>query len=384
MPARSESTRETLSFAKKCLKALALPSTAILFLGLMVAGIAGLHLQDAAEALPEPHPPATVHTFKLEFQPSYRETVRYVGQLEPARQTAISFERGGLVTTVLKDEGDLVIAGEVLARLDIAQLKARRKQLEARIRELRARSKLAKLVLGRQTKLQSNGWSPEQRLDEAEASVAELAAAIEQAEAQLESIDIDIAKSNLTAPFDGVISTRSIDDGAVVDAGTSVLTVLETDNREARIGLPPHVAVGLDAKQTYRIETSRGEVKGRLKAKRPDLQASTRTVTALFNVSDETDVPFGEIVTLVLEREIKERGAWVPLVALKESDRGLWSLLTVIEQKGIPFVRREAAEVLYVDGPRAYVRGTFESGASVISTGTNRIVPGQRVAVAGR
>jgi len=95
------------------------------------------------------------------------------------------------------------------------------------------------------------------------------------------------------------------------------------------------------------------------------------------------DLSFGEIVTLLLEREIDERGAWVPLAALQESDRGLWSLLTVAEEDSKSIVRREAAEVLHVDGAHAYVRGTFEPGASVIANGTNRIVPGQRVALAG-
>ncbi len=364
------------------------------FLGLTVAGIAALHARSAAEALPQAHPPVAVRTLKLEIEPSYREPVRYVGQLEPARQTALAFERPGLVIVVRKDEGDAVAAGEVVAALDTAQLEASRKQHEAQIRELEARLDLAKLTFERQSKLRKNGWSPEQRLDEAEASLEELGAAIDRVKAQIDSIDIDIRKSQLKAPFDGVIAARAIDEGAVIDAGTPILTVLEADHRQVRVGLPPDVAAKLDATKTYGVETNAGPIAARLYASRPDLQGATRTVTALFDVvgldgsndrdgSNDNGTPFGEIVTLVLETTIEERGAWVPLVALKESDRGLWSLLTVTEQDGKPVVRREAAEVLHVDGPHAYVRGTFEPGASVISNGTNRVVPGQRVAVAG-
>jgi RND family efflux transporter MFP subunit len=242
---------------------------------------------------------------------------------------------------------------------------------------------LARLTLDRQVKLRKNGWSPEQRLDEASTALDELSAAMDRVKAQIESIDIDIQKSQLKAPFDGVIAARSIDEGAVIVAGTPILTVLEDGHRQLRVGLPPEVAAKLDEAKSYRVQTSAGPAEARLYASRPDLQSATRTVTALFDVTTGEATPFGEIVTLVLERDIEERGAWVPLVALQESDRGLWSLLTVAVQDGEPVVRREAAEVLHVDGAHAYVRGTFEPGASVIANGTNRVVPGQRVALAG-
>lgn len=374
--------------AQRFLRHLGAAAMGATFLGLAVAGVAALQARSASEALPKPHPPVAVQTLKLELEPSYRETVRYVGQLEAARQTALAFERAGLVTLVRKDEGDAVGAGEVVATLDTAQLEASRKQREAQIRELEARRDLAKLTLDRQSKLQKNGWSPEQRLDEAEASLAELSAAIDRIKAHITSIDIDIGKSQLKAPFDGVIAERTIDEGAVIAAGNPILTVLEAGHRQMRVGLPPAVAAKLDPAQIYHVETSTGPISARLYASRPDLQGATRTVTALFDVSSQvgtrfSETPLGGIVTLVLDSVIEERGAWVPLVALKESDRGLWSLLTVTEQDGKPVVRREAAEVLHVDGAHAYVRGTFKPGASVISNGTNRVVPGQFVAVAG-
>lgn len=348
-----------------------------------VAGVAALHERSGAEPLPGPHPPVAVKTLKLEIEPSYREVVRYVGRLEAARQTALAFERPGLVTKVRKDEGHRVAAGDVVAMLDTSQLEASRNQREAQIRELEARLELARLTLDRQVKLRKNGWSPEQRLDEASTALDELSAAMDRVKAQIESIDIDIQKSQLKAPFDGVIAARSIDEGAVIVAGTPILTVLEDGHRQLRVGLPPEVAAKLYEAKSYRVQTSAGSAEARLYASRPDLQSATRTVTALFDVTTGEATPFGEIVTLVLERDIQERGAWVPLVALQESDRGLWSLLTVAVQDGEPVVRREAAEVLHVDGAHAYVRGTFEPGASVIANGTNRVVPGQRVALAG-
>ncbi|MGD9400175.1 MAG: efflux RND transporter periplasmic adaptor subunit [Methyloceanibacter sp.] len=380
-----DSTKKSASGSslKRFIRSAATAVVAAGFLGLAVAGVAALHARSAAESLPGAHPPVAVKTLRLEIQPNYSETVRYVGRLEAARQTALAFERPGLVTKVRKDEGDRVVAGDVVATLDTSQLEASRRQLEAQIRELEARMELARLTLERQSKLRKNGWSPEQRLDEAAAALDELSAAIDRVKAQIDSIDIDIEKSQLKAPFDGVIAARSIDEGAVIAAGTPILTVLEAGHRQLRVGLPPHVAAALENTQTYQVETRAGPVVARLYASRPDLQSATRTVTALFDVKTGDATPFGEIVTLMIERKIDERGAWVPLVALQEGDRGLWSLLTVDEEDGKPIVRREAAEILHVDGAHAYVRGTFKPGASVIANGTNRVVPGQRVALLG-
>ncbi|MEM7191283.1 MAG: efflux RND transporter periplasmic adaptor subunit [Pseudomonadota bacterium] len=378
-----EKTGAGKGFARRVGQQFVLLIVALGFLGLAAAGVAALHARSANEPLPGAYPPVAVKTLRLKMEPGYQETVRYVGRLEAARQTALAFERAGLVTQVLKDEGDKVAAGDVVARLDTSQLVARRKQLAAEIRALEARMELARLTLDRQTKLQKNGWSPDQRLDEASTALDQLSANIERIEAQIESIDIDIDKSQLKAPFDGIVAARAMDEGAVISAGTPILTVLEDGHRQLRIGLPPEVAGKLDASKPYKVQTGAGLAEARLYASRPDLQSATRTVTVLFDVASGEGTPFGEIVTLLLERTIDEPGAWVPLMALQESDRGLWSLLTVSDEDGKQVVKREAAEVLHVDGDEAYVRGTFQEGASVIANGTNRIVPGQLVALAG-
>jgi RND family efflux transporter MFP subunit len=378
----SAETSKPESWLRRALLGTATSLVALAFIGAMSAGITALHLRSDAEAGPQRPLPTPVETLTIEMQDSYKEAGRYVGRLEPARQTALAFERGGLVTSVLKDEGDRVAAGEPVAKLDTAQLEATRDQLEAQVRELTARRRLATLTLDRQSKLQKKGWSPEQRLDEAQASLSELTAGIDRVKAQIASIDIDIAKSKITAPFDGIVSSRSIDEGAVVAAGTPLLTVLEADRRQARIGLPPEVTTKLDPARNYVLDTGDGELQARLHTQRPDLQAGTRTVTVLFDVTGKSSVPFGEIVTLTLDTEIRTRGTWVPLAALSEGHRGLWNILTVVTREGQRITQSEAVEILHIDGEQAYVRGTFQPGAEIVSGGTNRVVTGQRVALA--
>ncbi|MEO0673235.1 MAG: efflux RND transporter periplasmic adaptor subunit, partial [Pseudomonadota bacterium] len=64
-----------------------------------------------------------------------------------------------------------------------------------------------------------------------------------------------------------------------------------------------------------------------------------------------------------------------------EGAKGVWTLMAVATDDGQPVVRREAVEVLHVADGRAFVRGSMPDGTPYIADGTNRVTPGQRVAL---
>ncbi|MEM7634727.1 MAG: efflux RND transporter periplasmic adaptor subunit [Pseudomonadota bacterium] len=374
---------KSIGFARKLMRGLAVGSIAMAIAAATAGGIAALQYRADAELQPEQHPPLAVTTLPVRFQDQYVTQTRYVGRLEPARQTSLAFERAGLVVSISVDEGTRVRTGDVIAQLDTDRLKADRKRLQARKRELEAERTLAQLTLSRQSDLRKKGFSPQQTEDEATASVARITASIDQVTAQIDLVDIDIRKSVLTAPFDGVVGARNIDDGSVTTAGTPVVSLLETGKPQARVGLPPEVARSLDADRQYQITTDAGPITARMSSIRPDLQTATQTVPVLFDLNSSNGAAFQQIVTLNLETPIRERGTWLPLAALKEGHKGLWSVLVVAAQDGKTKVRTEAVEVLHIEGEQAYVRGTLEANAQVVSKGGHRIVSGQHVALTG-
>lgn len=354
----------------------------IAFVGLAGAGIAALNHSAAIDPRSKPAQPVGVTAITVEQKSSYRTTVTYSGIIEAARQTALAFERAGLVVAVDKDEGDPVHTGDVIARLDTSQLIANRDRLLARQRELEAQLDLARLTRGRLNGLSQRGWTPEQRQDEADASVTRLTAAVAGIAAEVKALDIDIAKSVLRAPFDGNVTARAIDEGAVVAAGTSIVTLAETGRLQARIGLPPAIAAALDLDRTYHLDALGLRLDARVVAKRPDLAAVTRTVPVLFAITEPPHgVPVGEVASLTLERHIDEVGVWLPLTALKEGRRGIWTALVVSETGSQSVVAPVSIEILHVTDGRAFVRGSLRDGDRVVAAGTNRIVAGQRVAL---
>ena len=354
----------------------------LMFVVAMVGGIVALHGRASAERQPEPNPPLVVDTRSIDLRDAYTVKERFVGLLEPARQTRLSFERPGLVTEVVFDEGDLVSRGDVVARQDASKLRSERRGLEARLQELQAQFDLASVTLSRQSTLKKKGWQSEQKYDEARFNAAQLSSAIRRLNASIETLDIDIGKSELKAPYSGTVASRSIDEGSVVRAGTAVVDLVEAGVRRVRVGISVDASHSIAADQSYRLVSGERSFDGRLISTRPDLQTGTRTVIALFEVNEAEDVPFGEIVELVVERPVSSRGAWLPISSLSEGSKGLWTVLTVVRREDGPSIVRETVEVLHVEEGRAFVRGNLGKETRVVINGTNRIIPGQRVALA--
>jgi RND family efflux transporter MFP subunit len=346
--------------------------------GAAAGGIALLHLRAGAQEAVQANPPLSVRTMTLDRQDHYTAEQRFAGRIEAARETRLAFERRGLVERVLFNEGDAVPAGAAVAELDQSKLLAERKRLEANKRELEARLGLAQRTLDRQSTLSRQGWQSEQRFDEARFAVDELNAAIERISAQIEAIEIDLEKSVLKAPFAGTATARHVDEGAVVQAGAPVLELAETARIHARIGVTADVAQDLTIGQSYPLAVGGREMRGELIAMRPDIQTGTRTVTALFAV-DDPGAPLGEVIELIRTRAIPQAGAWLPLTALVEDRRGLWSVYRVQEDGDGLIVQRRTVEVVHTRDGRAFIRGLFADGEQILRDGTNRVVPGQRV-----
>jgi hypothetical protein len=99
----------------------------------------------------------------------------------------------------------------------------------------------------------------------------------------------------------------------------------------------------------------------------------------LFEV--KTDAPvYLAAGTLSVQTSLTQSGYAVPLSALQDGVRGLWTVLVLEpETDGFASARAAAVEVLQIEGDTAYVRGTLTGDALIVPHGTHRLVPGDRV-----
>lgn len=323
----------------------------------------------------QPRPaPMPVTTTVFEPRQGYTEALRLTGLVQARSRAQLAFEVPGLLLELSVREGAQVVAGEVLGQLDTRQLQAQRAVAAADLASVEADLELARLRSARSTSLRATGAISAQDSDEARLAADALASRREGLLARLASLDLDLEKSTLRAPYAGVVAARQVDPGTVLAAGTPVLQLVSTGSLEARIGVPAEHRSRLAAGLRYPLQLRTGTVEATLAAVRADLDPRTRTALAVFDLPATATALDGEIATLVLSHTVPAAGGWLPISALLEGERGAWTVLRLDRRDdGATIAAREAVEVLHIDGNRAYVRGSLQAGQRVIADGIHRI-----------
>lgn len=362
----------------------------VLLAGGTVLGFAATRSDKETTSTPARPTALPVSTLKLEPQSAYEARRVFVGRVEPHRESAVGFELGGLLREVRVDEGDVVEAGQILASLDTARLEARRQELAAALEEARANRALAKITVKRLEGVVDAGGVSRQRLDEARAAYRAGRAAAGLARSRMETLDVDLAKSDLRAPFAAAVTARHVDEGRVLAAGAPVLTLQERAQPQVRVGIAGPLVDSVAVGQVHAVRIRGKAVPGHVKAVLPLRGAGTRTVDMILTLDGyNSHMRTGDLATLSLGETVPEAGFWLPIGALAEGTRGLWTTY-VLEPVSHPRLHEAPSgsthrivphpvEVLHEESDRVFVRGTLEPGARVVADGLHRVVPRQLV-----
>lgn len=323
--------------------------------------------------------PQTVEVMQVNLESSYIQTTQGVGVIEAKENSDVGFELSGQVSRFKVDEGDRVLQGEVIALLDTRRLEAQQTELNASLNRAKAQADLAKLTAARIAKLVEQNLESSQRLDEVNAELRAANAQVNEIQAGIARIRVEIDKSQLLAPFDGQITRRFVDTGTVVNAGQPVLGLTANTALEARFALPATLAKHTNVGATLLLETNEARYQGVVRAKLPQRALQTRTVDVMVEIQGNAEnlLP-GDIVTATLEQEHSQRGVWVPVSALSNGLRGLWTLY-VVDHEGDDELSSRSVEVIYTNGEKAFVRGALSEQDYVVMSGTHRLVPNQQV-----
>lgn len=313
-------------------------------------------------------------------QPTFTRDAKYLGVIRAGSDSLVGFEVAGVLTRLIATEGMRVAPGDVLAQLGTDRRQTRLDAAVAAYERVVAERAQAEARAERIAQLAEDGSASEQDYDDARFAVQALAAAENTADAQRQSALLELEKSTLRAPYEAVVAERLVQTGAVVSPGTPVLRLVTATGREAHIGVPAQVARRLAIGQAYSLMLQGEQVTADLRSIRDDLDPTTLTVGAVFDLPASAAVAVGESAVLQIAETVDSVGGWLPISALLEAPRGLWDVLTITpDADGKQRAQRESVEILYTRGNEVFVRGTLANDVAVVAAGLQRISPGDLV-----
>src|SRR6266436_2786014 len=139
-----------------------------------------------------------------------------IGNVQAYNNVVVRSQITGQITKITFIQGQTAKKGDLLAQIDPRPFQAQLDQATANRDRDQAQLGNAQANLGRYTQLLTKGFATQQLVDTQKAQLAQLQAMVKSDEAVIESAQVNLAYTRLTAPIDGVTGIRQIDEGNVI------------------------------------------------------------------------------------------------------------------------------------------------------------------------
>ena len=355
------------------------------------------------------------------------------GQIAPLENSTLSFQQSGPISAVYVNQGDRVTQGELLAKIDDSTLRAQLAQVQAQIAQASAQAQSsalnvpitqspttqaaasakaalanAKLTYDQNQQLFKQGYVSQSQLEQARSqyvaaqstyqtavsnqgstgvqssNAAAAREAVHAAQAQANTLRTQIGQTSLYAPFDGVVTARLADPGAMATPGTPVLAISKVNTVWVNINVPDEdlqyvhagTPVTFTASQlggrkfsskiaTVNAVPTQGTLSYEARIREPNPGASLRG---------------GMLVSATIQKESHKNTIVVPRAAVAQTDQGSNVFIVTNGNKAqeVPVqVGIQTDTLSEVRSPR------ITAGTMVITTRPDALQNGSTVAIAG-
>jgi RND family efflux transporter MFP subunit len=301
----------------------------------------------------------------------------YAGEVRARHEADLAFRVGGKLAARLVDAGAEVRPGQILARLDPADLQLNLAAVRAQAGAAESDLALARAERDRYVELARQKFVSQSALDARETAWKAAAARLEQARAQLAVSGNQAAYASLASDVAGVVTAVLAEPGQVVAAGQPVLRVARPDEKEVLIHVPegrlaelkaaPEMTVGLWAEPGLAL-------RGRLRELAPAADPASRTYAARIRLLDDhPDLRLGMTARVGLP-SAGAAGVRVPLGAVIDRGEGpeVWLVAAGKAQ------RRPVRVAAYREDAVVLSAGVAP-GEQVVAVGAHKLAAGQAV-----
>jgi RND family efflux transporter MFP subunit len=355
--------------------------------GIIVSGV-WLYARKHAGAAPDPAdlPAPTVAVETVDREDLWIEDT-IPAEFRPYVEAELNAKVSGYVDKMNVDFGDKVKAGQLLATLEVPELHAELDAAKAARERAEADYKNAHLIY---TRLEGvNKEHPnlvaQQDIDTAEAKDSAAAAILASAKADVEKYQTLVDYTQITAPFDGVVTARYADPGALIQAGTSSDTqarplVRVSDNYRLRLDFLVSVDyvqyIKLGDTVEVRVDSvGRKAFTGVITRFTGKVNAATRTMMTEIEVANPNlELVPGMYATVVLKLNRRSKVLTVPTEALS---MGKQSTVCIVNQDN---KIEERVVTLGLETPtRHEITSGLKEGDRVMIGSRSGVTAGQKV-----
>ncbi|NLS12740.1 efflux RND transporter periplasmic adaptor subunit [Vibrio sp. SM6] len=265
------------------------------------------------------------------------KTIELYGRTAPIRQAQLGAEYSGTIRTLVAKKGQFVRKGELIARIDSGdlaiQLKRAQAQLTVRQKEYQAAQSLNKRGL------------------QGEVALATAQAALVEAQANVRNVETALGKTEIVAPFSGILDHRFVELGNFVSVGDPIATLIELDTLliEADVSERHVQALQLGQKAHVKLingQQIEGEIRyiGQLSSESTntfpiEIAIDNRDMSIPAGVSAEVDLPLSDALAIKVTAAMlaldeqgnlgvktlkNSRVHFVPIQLVKAEQDGVW------------------------------------------------------------
>ena len=317
----------------------------------------GNPVEKKAEAVPV----EVAEVAKRPISASYAGTAN----LEAPVEAMVVAKTSGVMLQLLAEEGDVVKAGQLLARIEPDRPRLEMERARATVRKLENNYRRSQELLA--SKLVSAEASDQIRYD------------LEAARAAYEMTQLELSYTNITAPIDGVIAQRNAKPGNLIQLNSALFRIVDTSRLEAVLNVPERDLATMKPGLAVRMmaDAMPGQAfEGVIDRVSPVVDGGSGTFRVVTRFKGGEGLRPGMFGRIEVVYDSRADALTVPRAALLE-DAGETAVYAVRDSKAV----RVPIEVGYLSGELAEVRKGLKEGEQVVTAGKITLRDGATVEV---
>jgi RND family efflux transporter MFP subunit len=337
-------------------------------------------LAACAREAPPPEPIRPVVLTKVAVG-STQDVAVFAGEVKPRHESDLAFRIAGKLTERKVDVGANVRRGQVLARLDPADVALQAQAQDAAVAAARTEDAYARAELQRYEDLYRQKFVSASALDQKRNAMNAAAARLEQALATLAVTRNQAGYATLVAPADGVVTAVHVEIGQVVAVGQVVMKLAQTGEREIVIAVPEHRLAELKSTRQLVVALWADPAKrypAQVREIAPAVDAASRTFAVRIAVPGaDAALGWGMTANVAVIGAGDARAALVPLASIYHGADGKPAVWVFDHGSGKVSLRAIELGAFREDG--ALVTRGLADGEWIVAAGANKLGEGQVV-----